>query len=124
MEEKIESKCDSCESIKNCPHCMHMMHGCCHNWKGRKCRIIRIIVIIIVLSIVFSAGATFGGHENGFRGRGGNQRYMMGNGYGFNRNLLQNDPIGVFGKTETGSTTIQVQPTAAAPVVPATPAAQ
>ena len=103
MEEKVENKCDSCESMKNCPHCMHMMHGCCHNWKGRKCRILRIILIIIVLSIVFSAGATFGGHENEFRGRGNNQRYMMGNGYGFNGNFENSKAI-------TGSATVQVQP--------------
>jgi hypothetical protein len=115
MEEKKEDKCDSCESIKNCPHCMHTMHGCCGNWKGRKCHIIRIIIMIIVLSIVFSAGATLGEHKNGFRGRGDNQRYMMGNGYGNFEN----------GKAITGSTTVQVQPNVnISTPVPVTPKAQ
>jgi hypothetical protein len=114
MEEKVENKCDSCESMKNCSHCMHTMHGCCGNWKGRRCRIVRIIIMIIVLSIVFCAGATFGGHENDFRGRGNNQRYITGNGYGFNGNFENSKAI-------TGSATVQVQPSA---VAPATPAAQ
>lgn len=106
------SECEKCKDSKMCMFCP------CH-WSGKQCRIMRIIGIVVLLLVVFSLGASFGEHKNGFEKRGYGQKYMMNRGY---------EQRGFFENSRTGDATVQVAPSTdiapVAPTAPATPLSQ
>ena len=111
MEENKCSKGGECEKCKDCKMCMFCP---CH-WSGHQCRVMRIIMIIVVLLVVFSLGASYGKHKNGFEERGYGQKYMMNRGYN----------QGGFENSRTGGVTVQVAPSSnPIPAAPTTPIAQ